>query len=190
MNANCCIKNGLKLGIVSGLIAFVLSMLSWMVLPWHEAQMHTFKDSKAVAKVLTENTNGSGIYSFPCKMKDPKNAIEKPFVFLAVHADGFHAEDMPKAMGMSLLVQIISFSLIAMLLSQTSGLAYWCKVKFTALAAVAGGIQVLMDSIWCGFPWDYTGLILLEQCVIAAIAGMFLAKFVKTKDDIASCTVS
>lgn len=190
MTTDCCVKRGLKLGLVAGIIAFAISIISWMVLPWHEGQMHTFKDNKAVAKIITENTNGSGIYAFPCKMKDAKNAIEKPFVFLSVYADGMKMDEMPKTMGLALLIQVISFSLIAMLLSQTAGLGYWCKVKFCAIASLSGGIFVLMNSIFMGFPWEYTGLILIEQVIIAAIAGMFIARFIKTKDDVASCTIN
>ena len=169
-----CVKKCLVAGVAAALVAFVWASLSWMVLPWHMAQFQHFKDNKQVAQVLTDNTNGSGLYVFPCKVMDPKNGIDKPFVFVSLHAPGASMSDMPMSMAMELGIQMLSFVIIAFLLSATTLLCPKKQLGFVVLASLAGSMFCLMDSIWWHMPWAYTGLMLFDQIVGAILGGFVL----------------
>lgn len=58
-------KNLFKASMIGGLIAFIWSLASWTLLPWHTDAFETFKDEKAVAAVLEQNAPRRGIYIIP-----------------------------------------------------------------------------------------------------------------------------
>lgn len=177
---NCNLKAVLLSGLLAGLVAFVWSMISWMALPWHNATIKSFDNPPAVVQVLTQTVTKPGIYSYPAMTTHEKGL--KPYVFAAITPNGFDCEkEMLPAMGLGLLINLIGFTLIAFLLSKTSGLGYWCKVVFTTLAAASGAIFVFTDSVWWKFDWAYTGLLFADHIIAAFLAGLLLAKLIQPK---------
>ena len=61
----------IKGGILAGIVLFIWGTISWMVLPWHTATLHGFKNEKVVADIVTANISQSGAYLLPAHMQAP-----------------------------------------------------------------------------------------------------------------------
>lgn len=168
-------KKVLLAGFFAALVAFVWSMVSWMMMPWHEAQINHFTNNRQVADVMLANAPKDGIYAFPCIMKYPKTGIEKPYTFTVIARNGMNPNGFPASMVQSFLLQFLSFGLVAWLLSRIPNLSFKNTVLYTLLMHMSGNLFCLMDSVWMYFPWSYTGLILFDQAIASVLGGLVLA---------------
>ncbi len=169
-----CIKSG----IVGGIILFIWSAISWMVLPWHMTTLNTFKDEKAVATVLTANAPQSGVYVLPMQeMQGNQPSTPMPFVFTSVHLEGMQAS-MVKPMVFALIGQIISAILVAWLLSKTMGLGYFRRVGFVVIFAVAAALLANLPYWnWFAFDTHYVLTMAADLVVGWFFAGLAMAFF-------------
>ena len=53
-------------GVLAGMIYFVLSAISWMALPWHNATLKPLADEAASADFLKIQAPEHGVYLIPC----------------------------------------------------------------------------------------------------------------------------
>src|ERR1700733_4378881 len=93
-------------GILGGVIVFIWSAVSWMMLPYHMSTIHQFTDAKTVTDIVKTNAPMDGIYLSPTMHKNgaapTQEEMTQPMVFASVHLEGMRAS-MNKAMGVSLL---------------------------------------------------------------------------------------
>ncbi len=170
-------KTYIKSGVLAGVILFFWGAFSWMVLPWHDATLHHFVDGKAVANGLAANVLQSGIYVFPAEMSANQDEAKQAFIFASVHLQGMPSSMTP-ALIISLLIQMIAAILVAYLLSKTTGLAYYKRVKFVFLFGLAAGIVTYLP-FWNWFCFDmaYTLVMMADLLIGWLLAGLVLAKF-------------
>jgi hypothetical protein len=90
--------------------------------------------------------------------------------------------NMGKLMAVGLLIQIISAFLVLTLLSTTSGLSYWGKAGFFALAGLTiGFVSHAPYWNWFGFSTSYVGVTILDIWIGWTLAGLVVAKFAGQK---------
>ena len=167
-------KTYIKSGVLAGIVLFFWGAFSWMVLPWHDATLHRFVDGQAVSNGLQDNALQSGIYVTPMGMD---HAGQQAYVFASVHLEGMPSSMVP-ALIISLCIQIIAAILIAYLLSKTTGLTYYNRVRFVALFGLAAGIVTHLP-YWNWFCFDatYTIVMMADLVIGWVLAGLVLAKF-------------
>lgn len=178
------LKRSLLGGLVGGLILFIWSTISWMVIPWHCNNFHDFTDSSAVETVIRANVPQSGIYLLPSP-KSMKSLHEQnimpatiggPQLFAVVHV-----EDSSTSMALPLVIQFISqvFTafVITALLCKTSGLSYKGRLSMVmALAVVMILIAYVPNWIWFHYDTAYTLVLIADLLISWFLAGLVLAK--------------
>lgn len=74
-------KNVFKAALLGGVLAFIWSICSWMILPWHHRCFMEFSSEKEVALVLQANSPKKGIYLIPHyefeELRTPKTELKK-----------------------------------------------------------------------------------------------------------------
>lgn len=170
----------IKAGIVGGIVIFIWSMVSWMVLPWHMATVHSFKDEKAVTQMLEANALKPGIYYSPAwNSTQTVNPESVPTVFAAIQFNG--KTSMTTPMIISLLTQIVAAIFVAWLLGRTRGLNYFSRVSFVVIFALAAGIVSEVPYWnWFGFDVQYILVAIADLLIGWFFAGLVLAKMVRT----------
>jgi len=172
-------KAYIKSGILAGVVLFLWGAFSWMVLPWHRATLHNFIDSRTVSDELASNALQSGIYLSPMGMSASSGQVKQAYIFASVHLQGAPSSMMP-SMIVSLLTQMLAAILIAYLLSKTTSLSYYKRVKFVLIFALAAGIVTYLP-YWNWFCFDtaYTLVEIADLLLGWLFAGLVLAKFNK-----------
>lgn len=170
-------KRNLLLSVPAGLVLFVWGFVSWAVLPWHNMVTNQFTDEVAVAQVLKANSPRQGVYFLPYSEKD--HGPDQLGAFVNVLPQGTEM-NMGKQMATAVATQILGALLVLILLGQTSGLRYWGKVGFFALAGLAIGFVSHMPYWnWFGFSTTYTLVMILDTCMAWLLAGLAVARFAK-----------
>jgi hypothetical protein len=179
-------------GVLGGLVLFVWGVVSYMVLPWHTAVLSKFADEAAVARALTANTLASGMHILPNPHKvEPgmteahrqaaeedgvKRMMQGPFMFASVGLTG--ARDMGQAMGLNVLGNILSATLVTWLLLQTSARSYWGRVGFVVvLAFTTCTIAYVPYWIWWNFSTGFTLVEFADHVIGWFLVGLVLTKF-------------
>jgi hypothetical protein len=179
-------------GIVGGLVAFIWSTLSWVVLPVHQATFLRFKDEAVVTAAIAANASGSGVYLLPNahanvgdltreQLKEREAAAAKqwrsgPSALLVVRTGGMTS--IGKNMVTQLATLIAAGLLLAWLVSRTSGLRFWGKVGFVVVVAVTGGVLTnIPDWNWWGYSTSYTAAAFVDLAVGWFLGGLVIAKF-------------
>jgi hypothetical protein len=174
---SACIKGG----IVAGIILFIWSALSWMVLPWHKATLNTFKNEKAVVEVMKTNATQSGIYFLPMQSMEgvEQEATAQPLVFSSVKLEGMPGS-MAKPMAFGLIGDIIAAMLVGWILLQTRGLGYIRRVGVVVTFALAASIVAhLPNWNWFAFDTNYTLVLVADTLIGWFLAGLVLAGICK-----------
>jgi hypothetical protein len=178
-------------GVLGGLVMFLWGAFSWMVLPWHDLTIGTFSQESLVAGAVLAQAPRDGVYLLPnARQQNPRLSLEEkaqalsaakdrmkvgPFIFMSVARGGIDPGD-PMLFVRSLIIQIVGATLITMLLVQTRGLRFWCRVGFVETAGITIAIFATLPLWnWWQFPLPYT-LVNFADLVIAAIfAGLVIA---------------
>ena len=185
-----------KCTVLGGLALFLWGMVSWMVLPGHQATLCKFSDERAVAKVLVENSCWPGLYILPnahgandpiqklgaeedkALMKRSYEQMEKgPFAFVAFKPNG--AGPMKKQMLRGFLIQMLGAFLVTLLVARTAIENYFVRVTFiVTFAAAAGVVCHLPQWNWWGFPSNYTLMEFSDLIIGWFFAGLVIAKII------------
>jgi hypothetical protein len=196
-------------GILGGLVMFLWSAFSWMVLPWHQLTMAKFTDELAVAEVIAANAPYSGIYLLPNVQRldaqgrkppreEPRaDALARmqagPFLFASVARDGTDPTN-PWLFLRSLIIQVVAATLITVLLVQTRGLRFWCRVGFVETTGVLIAVLATLPLWnWWQFPLRYTLVNFADFIIGVTLAGFVIAKVVgdiPAGDDESSINIS
>ena len=169
--------------LLGAVVAFLWGMISWMVLPWHDAQIKKFTDEAKVAEVVKANAPVHGIYVMPYSdktqsMEQAMRAMQAgPFAY-AVVRPGEKNVSMGTRMAISFGIQFVGAFLLSALLLCVRPMRYWGRVMFVVLAALAGGIlSHLPPWNWWETPDHWTLTHLADLAIGWALAGMVLARF-------------
>lgn len=186
------VKSLVKGAIIGGVIAWVWSIISWMVIPWHQPLFHKFDSETYVGSILKENAPKKGVYLIPYMNVEGKNTkqdqkmyAEKikngPVVFAVVSPKG----ETP--MGMlhficALLTQAVGGALIGMILHLSCCKNYFGRVMISLFAGIFAGIVSFVPAVtWWHFPWDYVLVSILDLAIAWLIVGLVLATIIKPK---------
>ena len=180
----------IKGGLLGGLIAFVWSAISWMVLPWHTSSMHNFTNEDAVIQVLQENAPEPGVYSIPGvqntgKTPEEKKACEEgmmkrmetgPFLYTSYRTEGMSAMWTPYLF--QFIAQIVAGMFITWLVLKLAGHTYMGRVMAVAMIVLIGGLlyELPMSFFW-HFPAGHTIVNIVDLLVGWFLAGLVIAKF-------------
>jgi hypothetical protein len=180
--------------LLSAVVYFVWSAISWMALPWQRGQFRAFKDEERMAAVLDEQAPGSGLYGLPAEpsypagaTKEQQEAIDRavlekihrgPVVFAVVSRRRFGS--FPELLAIAFAGNLLVSLAFAWMLQQTTGLGYAERVGFLLLASLAAGIACRVpDWNWHKFPSRYTIVAIANLVVGWLPAGLVLAWFVR-----------
>jgi len=172
-----CIKGG----VLGAIILFIWSFVSWMVLPWHENSIHTFKDETAISQIIQSNASVSGIYFSPSYKAADANTPppQGPTVFAAVHLEGAQGS-MTMPMVISFLTYLVAAFLVAWMLSKMNGSSYFQRVMFVVVFALAAGVVTDVPYWnWFKFDMNYTLIMMADLLVGWFLAGLVMAKVCK-----------
>jgi hypothetical protein len=168
----------LKGALLGGIMMFLYFSASWMLLPWHMSTMSSFKNEKAVAKVLLDNAPTSGIYVLPFRT-DPKvpASVDKPFAFVSVMTEGF---DCVKNLGPMMakefaLCLVLAGLLTCLLKKQSCGCPVAFSMKAGALVALAHNVP---NFIFWHYPANFTLVSAADDFLAITLAGLVISKCV------------
>ena len=184
------VKTMLLGGVLGGLVLFVWSSISWVVLHWHEPTLRKFTNEEAVSAAILANAPESGIYILPNafhgtdgmtpeqKAAAQEAAMQKkeegPFFFANVLREG--TPGMGPQMLQALIVNIIAAATVAWLLMTTPLRSFSSKVRFVVMMALLGFlVGKLPFGIWWHFSTDFILLELLDLLIGWGLAGCVLA---------------
>lgn len=179
------------LGVVAGIIFFVLNAVSWMVLPFHGESLNAFPGSEAETKAFLSTLPESGVYHFPGHPEEnTPEAMEQviakmaegPVVTAMVFCkDGVEAMSPAKFLK-SLLLNSAAGILAALMLRQThnSFRGFVGRASFvTALGIFATLAVIAPEWLWWSHPTKFATLAACDVLVPWAVIGLFLAGTVR-----------
>ena len=142
---------------------------------------NAFPDEAKVAQFLKDNApkEGSvskkGIYYIPYKAEDYKPGEPSALINLVPDA---YSDSTGKLMAIGFGLQILSASLVLLLLRRTKKLSYKKKVLFVALLGlIIGFVSQAPLWNWFGFPLPYVTVQILDSLIAWSLAGLVMAKF-------------
>lgn len=180
--------------LLGGIIVFVWSAASWIVLPWHATSLRPFQNEDAVARMIAENVPQSGVYAYPLsrtegmtpeqKKAAEATGVEKmkkgPFLFVSVRREGF--ESLTGLYAIGVLGAMIEAFLLTWLLLQTRPRSYWGRVIFVVISALSGAVIIaLPEWNWWSFSTAYTATVFGDVVIGWFLAGLVIAKFAAPK---------
>ncbi|HEY7215873.1 MAG TPA: hypothetical protein VIC28_14695 [Thermoanaerobaculia bacterium] len=163
--------------IVGGLIVFVWSAISHMLLPLGEMGISTLPNEAAVLETLKTSIPQSGLYFFPTPT-DPSAANPAgPAGIMVFHPEG--GMDMsPKRLGNELLSNVLA-ALVAAWIASLLAAAYGRRVLAIALLGLFGWLSLIVSYwIWYGYPAAYILGEGINEVVGWFLAGLAIAKIV------------
>jgi hypothetical protein len=184
-------------GLAGAVTLFVFGMLSWMVLPLHMMATHHAADEDIFIAALDAQLDETGVYFAPNFPEDPNDKagldvmIEKhergPVATVFYRAEG--APVMPPSMmGLGFLLQFLSASLAALLLSRSAHClsTFGKRLLFVTLLGVFVTLQSdLQMLVWMYSPTDWTIAMVFDMVVGWFFAGLVIAAIVKPRGNLA-----
>lgn len=177
--------------VLGGIVAFVWSAVSWMLLPWHNSSMKSFTNEAVVAQALIDNAPSGGMFMLPgmppgyermsqaekqtAEAAMAQKKAEGPY-FYGVVWRGVR-EDMGRQMGAALLFDMLAALLVTMLVMKTGGMSWGGRVMFIVTATLAVCmIAVAPNWIWWHYPRDFVIVTMADLLIGWTLAGMVIAK--------------
>lgn len=191
-----CCGTLVKGAILGSIIMFLYFSASWMLLPWHKTTMMSFTNEKVVAMVLNKNAEKSGVYVLPSMPKAPAApaatpagekaapvkaaaptapAVDKPFAFVSIFADGVTEKDMNRALVKQFVLCLFGAFLLTCLLKKSSccGCPILSSLKIGLLVAV---FHYVPNMIWFHFPLNYSLVGMADDVLAFTLAGIIISK--------------
>jgi len=179
--------NIIKSGVGGGFVLFIWLSISWMLLPFHSATLHSFKEERVVKQVIQAQAPQAGMYIIP-GMHPPSDGVEQEtkqpdalILFAAVHPEG-KVYAMWPAMFIELLVDILLASLVALLLSKTRQSTYFKRVCFVMTIALILAIAAYVPYWnWFGFSGLFSLVGMFDTLMGWFLASLIIARWVVHK---------
>lgn len=166
----------------SGLAVFVVSAVSWTLLPFHNKEWNKLPNEDAVAAALRAGNVTPGLYSMPHAadskaMGTPEmqaKLASGPLAFITVAPNG--NPSMGPMMAKSAIYNIIVSIFVAYVASRTlaPGAEYLEVFQVTGTVAfMAYAFGTVPDSIWFWKPWKSYALHAADSLVFGLVVGGF-----------------
>ncbi|MBI1761718.1 MAG: hypothetical protein HYR56_09815 [Acidobacteria bacterium] len=187
-------------GVLAGVVVFIWSALSHMVLGLGEAAVKSLPNESAVLTALNQNVKAPGFYLYPGGMeaiqnapKDQQEALTKqyeevykaqPHGILVLTPPNGVVYSFPKLLLNELLSNILGGVIAAWLLSLALGAlpSFLGRIGFVAALGLFAALAVDFSYWnWYGFPTKYLLTSLLDNTLGWALAGVALALFLKPR---------
>ncbi len=183
-------------GVVGGIIVFVWSLISHVVLPLGMVGIKELPNEEMVVTAMRENIKEPGLYMFPgmgqtagMSAEEKKASMQRweekyrqgPNGTLLYQPQGQNPI-MPKQMLIELLSNIVGALVAAYLLAKAVGgiASLGGKVIFTALLGLFASLAIDISYWnWYGFPGSYTLVQIFDQMVGWGLAGLALGGIIK-----------
>lgn len=175
--------------ILGTVVLYVWGMVSWMVLPWHNATMQPVPDEKNLVAQIEHKMPGAGLYYFPDWPEDQSEQAMAAFnrrhergpVGFIIKAAGGPVM-APSVMATGALIDLIAAMIAAWLLWLARGSlpTYAHRVGFLLLMGLFVG--VVADATywnWMHFPADYSVVMIADRGVAFLLAGLVIAILVR-----------
>lgn len=170
-----------------GLVVFLWSNVSWLLLGWHAAGMRTFTNERAVGEILAANAPQPGLYLLPSNPADAgaeitlRQQIDRkragPFFFGSVRA-GRHHWTLPGTMAKSFVTQLAAAFLLTCVLGAARFESYGGRVTVCAVAGLfAGLVGHVPNATWWEFPVSSTIVQIADLTLSWLLAGLVMARF-------------
>lgn len=170
-----------------GLVVFLWSNVSWLLLGWHAAGMRTFTNERAVAEMLAANAPQPGLYLLPSSQRDAggettlEQEIERkrvgPFFYGSVRA-GRHDWTLPGLMAKSFATQLAAALLLTIAIGSARFESYGGRATAcTVMGLFAGLVGHVPNSIWWEFPMSSTFVQIADLTISWLLAGLVIARF-------------
>ena len=180
----------LKGTIIGAIIAYVWMMISWMVIPWHQATYDSFKNEKAVTAAIMRNVSDSGIYVLPSKMEIDQETEEalngtpttkegRLFMFSAINKN-FGPTMSPMTFVYAFITQLILAFLITWLTKAAAFSRYFGRLLFIVGVALTGSLMIYLPFLtWWSFSTSFVFVGIVDMVVTWFLAGLAIAAFTK-----------
>jgi len=191
------LKPLLLAAVLGGLGMFMWEGISREVLPLGQAGVSPLNNEAAIVATLKENVKQPGFYIFPggemlnsgLSGDQKKAAMQRatdlwragPSGIMVVHPEGLDIES-PRTLITQCVLDILVTLIAAFLLSKASaGASYGARVLFVALIGLVPTLSAELPYWnWYGFPTNYILAAGLMHLIGFGLAGLVVAKFVKT----------
>lgn len=183
--------------VLAALLVFAWSIVSLMIIGWHEAGMRTFADETAVGAVLTANALQTGVYLLPgvggptltndlqtdgatkssASVEPTERMRAGPFFYGAVRV-GQREWSMPMLLAKSFATQLAGAFLLTAMLGAMRFESYGGRVAACALAGLfAGVVGHIPQTTWWEFPWSATLVNIADLTISWLLGGLVIARF-------------
>jgi len=164
--------------VVGGVIIFLWSFISHMLLPLGEMGFSALPNEAAVLEGLKTSIPQEGLYIFPNPAtKPPGGADTRPAGLLVFHPEGGW-DISPGRLGNELFSNILAAAVAAFIASLLAA-AYGRRVLAITLLGLFGWLSLIVSYwIWYGFPTAYILGEGINEVVGWFLAGLAIAKIV------------
>ena len=167
--------------ILAGLIVFLWSAVSHMLLPWHDMVYKSFADDAAVGAVLVQQAEGNGMYAIPGPNHDKQamSAAMKagPTAVVALTVDGMDPAN-PRPFILQLVFDLVAALLLARLLACIGPQAFSVRLRLVVLVAFLAGLMIHLPYwAWYGFSGAFTAVNMIDLVIGWGLGGLVLARF-------------
>ncbi len=177
-------KNIAIAGVLGGIVVFVWSFISWVVLPWHNAVIHNIPSGEQVVEILKNDQLPAGLYHHPGFMEGETDMAawterykRGPNINFLVYAPVGGDPMDPMQFLTSLILNILSAGLAAFLLlgtlQRTPGLPQRA-LYIAGLGLFVTLSATLMDWNWWNFPSDYSLVLGVDALITWFLAGLVI----------------
>ncbi len=169
--------------VVSGVAVFIVSALSWMVLPFHKTEFSGLKAEDPVLDALRASGEGPGKYVLPwmdsgklAQTPEGKAKLERgPIAYLTIAPNG--VTNMGQKMFQSLLANILISVFVAYVARHAlmDGEAYLSVFRITGTVTfMAYGLGIIHEAIWFSRPMKSLMSAFIDALLFALVtAGVF-----------------
>jgi hypothetical protein len=165
--------------LAGGVIAFVWSCVSWMVIPWHQPTMSIFENEEAVGRAIQAASPQPGIYTYPGWTDDEADMTKKhnegPYVFASVVPNGVGSEMAGMMVG-GFIANLVGAALLLSLLPRGPHVTWRERLRVVFVAALfVSLVPALMNWNWWHFPVPFTLVAVVDGIVGWTLAGGVVA---------------
>ncbi len=178
-------------GIAGGVVLFIWSFLTWVILPLHEPSLHKIPNEDAAISALQSNLDEHAVYIFPkgpgpsadqasedAWMKKMKRGPTGMIIYDPRGTDPM----MPHQMVIGLILDILSAMIVVWFLSRSTALGsqFIGRVAFCSMFGIFVSIfDHLMTWNWMGFPGDFVHAMMIDAVLGWILAGVAIAALVR-----------
>jgi hypothetical protein len=176
--------------VLSSVVAYIVGMMSWMVLPFHNMTIDPIPNYAEFQKSINELLPATGSYimpSVPMDHVDMWGEMERlhkegPVGVIFIHKEGTSPMP-PSLMAMGFVIDMLVAFIIAYLMSVwclTASPGYWQRVMFSMMIGVADAIQSWAAMWnWMLVEWDYAFVMGMDIVMMWFFGGLVIAYFIK-----------